>query len=412
MWRIPLSLIAGQGQIDVSITSDTLVGDLYTFLGSPPGQVDVVVTVDAAMAGNIVITTDFATGSTFTVNVINGGMVVGLGGNGGGGGITYGTTGEAGQRGFDGGPAIESAYDIDLDIDNGFLFGGGGGGGGGSFAVDGTVGVAGGGGGGGRGFSTTAGGLPGDNGTPVPASQGGQGGPSGFGIGGAPSGTGLLNLMLGGNGGDWGSAGVSGTSSDLLGAGGTLFYSGGIGGKAGEAFKSNAGATVTYTGAKTEATLRTEGRIYGETDPERIDLLRFFQGEISTTTSAVAMTLATTGFRFDSNGNLVFLDSFNGNTVNTDQWLSATAVGRGADYDIRVRAFTPSEDQSGVWDTFPGTQGNWFNLASNREYSFATTTSPTYVASLIEIRRSDLPAGAPDANHLQSAFFIARRDDS
>lgn len=157
-FRIPQALIAGGGSTRLTITSDTLIGNLHTFFGSPPGPRDVVLTVDGADVGDVRITLDWAPGSTFEIVCINDGRVLGLGGDGGAGGSDFGSTGDPGEHGADGGAAIASAYNVSIDVDDGYLLGGGGGGGGGAYADNGADGDSGGGGGGGQGFSPTDGG--------------------------------------------------------------------------------------------------------------------------------------------------------------------------------------------------------------------------------------------------------------
>lgn len=133
MWRNPL-IIAGGGAVTLTITSDTLIGNLHTFLGSPTGQQAINILIDGADVGDVQITTDFAAGSTFTFQCINGGRILGLGGDGGKGANrpVASNTYNSGNKGSPGGHAIDSQYDVNIDIDDGYLFGGGGGGGGGS----------------------------------------------------------------------------------------------------------------------------------------------------------------------------------------------------------------------------------------------------------------------------------------
>lgn len=384
------------GEIELIITVDTLIGNLWTFLGSLSSKQDVTVIVDGADAGDMQITADWAGGSTFQLTAINGGRFIGLGGNAGDGGDDLGADGTAGSHGTGGGAAVAAQFDVDLDIDDGFLLGGGGGGGGGSYKDNGATGTPGGGGGGGVGFGTSDGGDKGSSiGTPI-AIDGGDGSSGGNGAGGN-GGEGVSNA--GGNGGVWGAGGTTGRSTSMVTVSGGLSLHGGIGGRGGQAF-SQQGGVPTFNGVKSEATLRSESRIKGDTESPAVNLGNFAQMFTSQAASS------TSGWRFDNNGNLVKIESVGGNTTFTNTWTSSTSGGIGANYEIRQRAL--SGDNIGSWDTNPGTIGDWFSLGSNRQWSF-TVANPNFTraASLIEIRRNDLPAGSSDDETTDSIIIVA-----
>jgi hypothetical protein len=131
MWRIPPPLVAGIGDAQSAlITSDTYVGDLYTYLGSPSGRQDVTITVDGADAGEIIITNAWTAGSTFTFIATNNGRILGMGGAGGAGAPDLGATGDVATAGTSGTAAItnQGNYSVAIDADDGYIYGGGGGG--------------------------------------------------------------------------------------------------------------------------------------------------------------------------------------------------------------------------------------------------------------------------------------------
>ena len=107
MFSSPLSLIAGGQLIERTISTDTLIGNLWTFLGSLEGVRDVTLIIDNADAGDIQVTLDWTAGSTFTIICINGGRILGLGGAGGRGGDDFGATGEAGLDAINGTPVLD-----------------------------------------------------------------------------------------------------------------------------------------------------------------------------------------------------------------------------------------------------------------------------------------------------------------
>lgn len=400
VWTRSPSLWNGDLPVDIEVTYtvNTLIGNLWTHLGSPAGPKSVQITVDGATIGDVDVTADWTGGSTFTFICINGGRIVGLGGNGGAGGPDYGSTGEAGSPGTDGTRAISSdGFQIDLDIDDGYLFGGGGGGGGGSFTDNGATGTPGGGGGGGQGYSATAGGTAGlANGFP-PSDDGDGGSIGGPGIHG-DGGLGVEPSSNGGDGGVWGSGGQAGNSSDLLfGAGFAFLYYGGLGGRGGQAFEPVNTGTLNLNGAKSEATLRSEGRIKGETDADAVNLPGFLQNE------PVDVGSITAGFRFDSDGDLTETSNVGGGDVeNTVYWIDGTTVSIGDRYQVRIRNTASSDDQSGTWGTQPAVQGTWSSLSANRLWDF-TSVSDDGIAALFEIRRDDVP-GNPDTEIIDSFY--------
>lgn len=408
MWRIPAPLIAGQQNTFIeTFTADELIGNLYTYLGSPTGAVSVIWTIDGCDLGEINIPNNFGVGSTFSFTCINNGRILGVGGNGGRGGDDFGSTGEAGLPGVAGGYAIRSdGWAVDVNIDDGFLFGGGGGGGGGAYEDTGTGGDAGGGGGGGQGYNGGAGGAAGVNIGLAPASNGAAGTRSSNGSGGLQGG--LSNPQSGGAGGKFGSGGGAGKTSDIISSFGIGPYRGGIGGRAGYAFQPLSGGSINYNGAKSEATLRSEGRIKGLA----ASIVPASITNISVNISVAGLNSAGVVFRSDGTldkGNL------SGSPTNiTTQWLTALSITEAAKYEIRERnndlPFTDSEDVGGVWDTrVNATPGNWSALTSSRTQAFARNNFQTS-GTLIEIRRNDVP-GSPD-DEIISTFFVTVTDEN
>lgn len=193
------------------------------------------------------------------VQIINNGLIVGMGGGGGTGGAqTY-----AGSAGAAGGPALRA--DVPVSVQNlGTIAGGGGGGGGGqggrlswqnctsNTCNNQSQQIGGGGGGGGRtgASANSPGGLPGWSGAIYMGSSGGAGTVSGPGGGGGGYYTSRGTGGSGGSGGGWGAAGASGgnatpVSSTLSIAVGP--YSGGAGGPA---VVGNANITWVATGTR------------------------------------------------------------------------------------------------------------------------------------------------------------------
>jgi hypothetical protein len=372
MWNIPVSLIAGGSETLTTITSDTLIGNLWTFFGSPAGPQAVVLTIDGADVGDIQVTADWTTGTTFQFNCINGGRILGLGGAGGDGASDFGASTENGVAGGDGGSALSSnGFAINVDIDDGYLLGGGGGGGGGAGADNGATAEAGGGGGGGAGFSVTSGGSAGASIGLPPALDGNDGGPAGAGLGGDGADVGVTD---GGDGGGWGTGGTTGDSTDI----GAVRHRGGVGGTAGQAFLPTNGATITYNGAKTEATLISESRLIGETDtgyPELAKLLSANAGGGGFTEEGAWRFVA-------ADGNLIKEDSVSVNTTYTAYWYAGTGSPTGADFDVRL-TFQYEEG----WTTSAAAINTWVSLSSDRVWEMSVT-GPTANTSHFEIRRN------------------------
>lgn len=393
MWRIPPPMIAGsQADISLTISEDTLVGDLYVFLGSPSGKKNVELTVDGADAGQIIVNSSWATGSTFSFITVNGGRILGIGGNGGNGGPDFGTTGDFATGGNSGGDAIYNSgnYLCSLNIDDGFLFGGGGGGGGGSYTYisAGEGGDPGGGGGGGQGFTGGLGGLGGNpfQGFPAP-SPGTAGSISAAGVGGQ---TGVFDdTTWGGDGGGWGLGGRTGRSSQMIqgfGFGAQFKYYGGLGGRAGDAYKSLQSATLS--GAKSEATLRSQGRILGEIGPYlKLPSFSFnFWGfDIQPTNDNV-------GISFLTNGKTQEVNTTHGTTASSIYYAPG---GAGANYQVRERGQGGDHDGS-AWTASAAAAGTWVDISTLRQW-YRNFTGPGNAAGLFEMRRSDIPSvGADD----------------
>lgn len=376
VWSTPIALMSGGGVITITINSDTYIGNLWTYLGTPSGEQAVTVIVDGADAGDIQITPDWTGGSTFQITCINGGRVIGLGGNGGAGGADLGATGQAGVNGSSGGAAItaSSGVTVNLDIDDGYLFGGGGGGGGGSYTDTGVAGDPGSGGGGGQGFYATTGGAAGSpSGTPV-AAAGAGGTKSAPGAGGTGS---VSTTSYGGGGGGWGSGGQAGNSYQIAipGSFGLQYY-GGVGGTAGRAFYANGGA-LNLNGATSEAALISAGRIKGEIGP-------FGAANFTSIVKFVSVAGAsTTSITLRNDGDV--LRNPGAQTTST-QWATGTLASFGDDYEIRTRNTAGSNDTSGTWTATPAAAGTWIALTSDRTYSLNSAAGIESAASAVEIR--------------------------
>lgn len=410
MWRIPSPLFSGaQGNFVETFTTDELIGDLFTYLGSPSGVATVNWTIDGADLGNIIISNSFAPGSTFTFTCISGGRILGLGGNGGRGGDDFGTTGEAGFPGSAGGPALSSnGFTVDVDIDDGFLLGGGGGGGGGSFDPGNDD--SGGGGGGGQGWNGGTGGAAGASIGLAPSTAGQAGTRSAPGTGGLQGG--LSNPNSGGNGGKFGSGGQTGITWDNVTPNGVGPYRGGIGGRAGHAFSPSGGAALNLTGMKSEATLRSEGRIKG-----MVTSIIPAYGPISNESANVSISGANnTGITMQTNGNLLRGNLSGTPTTLTTRWLTATSSAEAAKYEVRERnnlgSITAGEDVAGT--TFAlrvnATPGNWSALTSARSQAINSSSGIQTGGTLLEIRRNDVP-GNPD-DEIICQFFVTATDEN
>jgi len=190
--------------------------------------------------------------------LINNGIILGRGGNGGGGAnistppsASFYT---AGSNGSVGGAGLTVTVPLTLNNGSGTIAGGGGGGGGGSgraLSARGQYNAAGGGGGGGRGVSTggpggvasgggggNSSGLPGGAGTLLAAGAGGPRGPNMSGPGGT------ISAGPGGAGGTWGSAGAAGGNAVPTGSPVST------GGASGAAIAGNSNITYVSTGTR------------------------------------------------------------------------------------------------------------------------------------------------------------------
>lgn len=416
MWRNPL-LIAGQGEsAQVFITERTEQADLYVLLGQPSTPINWEITVDGVEMLGFRIENTFPAGSTFTFTLINGAQIIGFGGFGGNGGDVSTTSEGPGVRGGAGGAAIDSVFDISVNADDGYLFGGGGGGGGGAgYKVpSSTSRIAGSGGGGGAGFKntidspsfpsgffTSSPGIAGTGYTGAAPSNGGFGNGATPGVGGA-------NANAGGEGGLYGSAGLAGTGLNPF---TQQFFNatGGAGGNAGRAFYGRSGSSMTLTGSKSEATLRAEGRIKGQSKAP------YFTGGSDTaignsgsdnrySNEASVGATSTHGFVFNSDGSLQFLDG-GSDPLRTNLWLKGTGA-VGADFEMR-QVSGPGTTQTGTWDTEASAINTWISLASNRTYSFSHGGGTIRSCGrLFEFRRADVP-GNPDDEILGRLWLIA-----
>lgn len=178
------------------------------------------------------------------VELVNSGIIVGMGGNGGkGGGYGSGINGVAGSAA---GGAL--SVSVSLTVTNNNTIAGGGGGGGGSAAygfVECGVGYSapsGGGGGGRSSLAANSSGGAGGDWADTHGSAGASGTISGAGAGGAGY---FPDYYRGASGGDWGSAGGTGTSHS-----GYQAASGGAGGAGGYAVSGNGYITWSATGTR------------------------------------------------------------------------------------------------------------------------------------------------------------------
>ena len=171
------------------------------------------------------------------VELVNGGVIVGLGGNGGRGGWSPGFVDPNGAAGGAGGTAVAVSVAVSIR-NNATISGGGGGGGGGGLGENCSFQGGGGGGGGGNGYgSGGAAGLADGNGTAGSAGgqlTGGAGGPGRNYFGG-----------IGGNGGAGGTNAASGTAGGSGSAG-----TGGAGGSGGAAITGNSNVTWLAFGTR------------------------------------------------------------------------------------------------------------------------------------------------------------------
>lgn len=407
MWTIPPPFMSGSANASSAlITSDTYVGDLFTFLGSPAGRQDVTITVDNADAGEIIISTAWTAGSTFTFIAQNGGRFLGVGGAGATGGGDIGATGTSAGNGGDGGSAILNlgSYAVSIDIDDGYLYGGGGGGGGGSYTDTGAGGDAGGGGGGGQGFngaSNEYGGVGGLGGVqigvppPGPGTDGSITMPGTGGLGGGVT----IGTSDGGNGGSWGLGGYSGRSSNILSGIGNLaqfLYNGGLGGRSGDAYRGTTAATLI--GASSETTLRSNNRMYGDFGPDYITL------PFALTSALEAAVLEDSGHSFLSTGATLEINTTTTPVASTSYYLTG-GTGTGANIEVRARGLTGDTD--GTWTQTGAVDGTWVDISTLRQW-YKSSDNYSAVGALFEMRRTDLTSTVltayPDA--VMASFFV------
>ena len=207
----------------LTISSSTQNYDVFTQANASPsysaGSSDITLTVNpgvvvgSSSTGTYALQVPSGFTSGDTVTVVNGGTVIGRGGNGGSGGPGY-PSGNAGAGGS-AGNALYVAFPT-VVTNNGTLAGGGGGGGGGGGRINPPSGppknpvqgnsFGGGGGGGGAGNTAGSGAGGGVRNPGLPGSPGGSG------SGGSTTGGGAGGSSTGGNGGAGGGQGANGSS--------------------------------------------------------------------------------------------------------------------------------------------------------------------------------------------------------
>lgn len=178
-------------------------------------------------------------GSTCLIEMANGSMFAGRGGNGGNGMLTNGTGMTAGSAGGHGLDVYLPTVIIGASAPNAPIIAGGGGGGGGGARTLIGVNLVGGSGGGGAGAAGGTGG-PAIGGTPATAGQ--PGSLTFGGLGGSPN----ANAAAGGNGGARGAVGSTGQGSNIAGVGG-----GAAGGAAGNSTRRLSTVSLTIVGTVT-----------------------------------------------------------------------------------------------------------------------------------------------------------------
>ncbi len=218
------AISAGWNQTDVLNMTVTINSGIYVYSSS---------TSTAALV----------TGSTFptgtVLNIVNNGLIVGKGGNGGNGGAPITGNGTAGSSG---GPALTASAALRITNNNTIGGGGGGGGGGAGWGFDGKGNSNGGGAGGGGGRGISNGGSPGASGVNGTGTAGGNGTLSAAGNGGSGvSGYGFPT----GNGGNGGSLGASGSNGQST-TNNPSPLSGGAGGSGGNCTTSGSNANITW----------------------------------------------------------------------------------------------------------------------------------------------------------------------
>ena len=400
MWRIPGPLLSSGGTQSLYFSSDIWIGDLWVYMGSPSSPVDVLVTADNCDVGGIYVPADFTAGSTFQLTGANGGRFIGEGGDGGVGGNDTGSSATSGTAGNGGGHAVSSeGFIINVDIDNGYLLGGGGGGGGASGADRGATADAGGGGGGGQGFNGGAGGAGGSGSTPV-ADAGTAGSVSAPGAGGGGGGV-TAPFPDGGGGGNWGESGTRGFHT-TTGGGPHNTIRAGRGGSAGNAFAPMSGsAALNLNGAASEATLRSSGRISGETD----GLIVAHSTFVSFGSSMASFTL---GWTWGNNGELTRLNSLSGNTVISGYFWRDTQAGSGiANFDNTLYEIVQDSGTAASgsgWDTEFPAPDIYYPLTTNRTLSI-TDSAFRSPSEMIRIRRIG------EAGDLAMGFYGVEMED-
>lgn len=216
--------------------------------------------VVATIANGIIISSNSTGTPALTVNgsfpngveLVNNGVVVGMGGAGGKGGAGATASGPA-TAGGAGGLALSVAVAISVNNAGTIAGGGGGGGGGASYANSSGEDVYpgdGGGGGGGQSSAAanSAGGSNGGNGPYINGSPGSAGTYSAAGaggIGGKHQGPTVLIGGTGGSGGSWGNAGATGGNTN-----GTVAFPAASGGAAGGAVSGNSNITWIAFGTR------------------------------------------------------------------------------------------------------------------------------------------------------------------
>lgn len=382
----------GTGAQTILIDEDTLIGNLWDYMGQPANPFDLIFTVNGADAADILIPLDFHGDCTFEFIAINGGRFVGSGGDAGDGADDNGGSGGQGGNGDGGTNAISvNTFDISIDVDDGYILGGGGGGGGGGYHDEGATGTPGGGGGGGQGYGIGYGGAAGiPTGFPV-AEAGGDGNIDAAGVGGE-GGTTATND--GGNGGTWGHGGELGLAPSL-GLYGT--QRGGCGGTAGSAVYPQNGSVVTWSGSLTEAQLRTALRIVGESGgiasiPNFLNIGNFTVG---TPTSKSA----TFDFQNDSLGTLTTVTTDFGTNNRTDSWYRNNPPAL-TDYEVRDVLGI----RTGTWSTIPGShaEGDWETLDTVSLQWNLTSSAFAHVAQAFEIRRAGDTGGILTSGYLRA----------
>lgn len=220
----------------LTISSDTANYNIATALGNPTTPKNVILTINSGItvysnstSQASLDTSNLPSGST--VKIINNGLIVGRGGNGGfGGGHCWLAVPTAGGNGGD---AINATVAVFVDNTNGYIYGAGGGGGGSGSSCASFAGGSGGGGAGyGAGGSSTSWFPAAESGTATAGGAGRQGHIDSYGY-----------ALTGGNGGGPGENGSNGATS---GSPGTA-YPGAAGGLAGKAINLN-GQTITWLG--------------------------------------------------------------------------------------------------------------------------------------------------------------------